>query len=128
MAASEVIVPVIDCVAFCRALSDSTRQDILELLKKKDELCVSGIVAAFSHISQPTISHHLKILTHEGLVKRRRKGKEIFYALNEENVEECCGVLWNKFRPAKSILVRLASKKSRPKRTRAAAAGDGGLI
>lgn len=96
----------IDCVSFCRALGDGTRQDILQLLQKKGELRVSDIVAAFERSSQPTISHHLKILKHEGLVTSRRAGKEILYALNQDNVEECCGMLWSKFVPAKELAVR----------------------
>jgi ArsR family transcriptional regulator len=92
-----------DCVSFCRALGDPTRQDILQLLQKKGELGVTAIVAAFKRHSQPTISHHLKILRDEGLVVSRRAGKEIIYSLNGENVEECCGMLWAKFVPTKSL-------------------------
>ena len=92
-----------DCVSFCRALGDQTRQDILQMLQKKGEMRVNDIVVAFNRHSQPTISHHLKILRHEGLVATRRAGKEILYSLNDENVEECCGMLWAKFVPSKSI-------------------------
>lgn len=97
-----------DCVSFCRALGDETRQEILQMLQKKGEMGVSAIVAAFERSSQPTISHHLKVLKHEGLVTSRREGKEILYALNAENVEECCGMLWSKFVPAKSLAPRKA--------------------
>jgi ArsR family transcriptional regulator len=107
----------IDCVSFCRVLGDETRQDILQLLQKKGEMRVSDIVAAFERSSQPTISHHLKILKHERLVVSRRAGKEIFYALNQENVEECCGMLWAKFVPAKSIVARVPLKTPRKART-----------
>ena len=106
----------IDCVAFCRALGDGTRQEILQLLEKKGEMRVSAIVAAFERSSQPTISHHLKILKHEGLVESRRVGKEILYAINKENVEECCGLLWAKFVPAKSITARIPLKTTRKAR------------
>jgi ArsR family transcriptional regulator, arsenate/arsenite/antimonite-responsive transcriptional repressor len=99
---------VTDCVAFCRALGDTTRQEILQLLQKKGELRVNDIVATFEHSSQPTISHHLKILKHEGLVNSRREGKEILYSLNQENVDECCGMLWAKFAPNKLLAIRLA--------------------
>ncbi len=98
--------PRFDCVSFCRALGDQTRQDILQLLQKKGEMRVSDIVAAFDRSSQPTISHHLKVLKQESLVSSRRMGKEILYALNEENVEECCGMLWSKLVPAKMIDLR----------------------
>jgi DNA-binding transcriptional ArsR family regulator len=97
-----------DCVAFCRALADDTRQEILQLLQKKGAMRVNDSVAAFKRSSQPTISHHLKILKQEGLVAARREGKEIYYSLNEENVEECCGMLWAKFVPLKSIAARFA--------------------
>lgn len=96
----------VSCVAFCRALADDTRQDILQLLQKKGELSVGGIVAAFKRTSQSTISHHLKILKHEGLVESRRAGKEIYYSLNAANVEECCGMLWTKLVPSKTITTR----------------------
>lgn len=96
----------VSCVAFCRALGDDTRQEILQLLQKKGEMSVSKIVAAFKRSSQPTISHHLKILKHEGLIESRRAGKEILYSINAENVEECCGLLWSKLVPSKSIATR----------------------
>ena len=95
-----------DCVSFCRALSDQTRQDILQMLQKKGEMRVNDIVAAFKHHSQPTISHHLKILRDEGLVVTRRAGKEILYSLNGDNVEECCGMLWTKFVPTKLLKIQ----------------------
>lgn len=103
----------IDCVAFCRALSDGTRQEILQLLQKKGEMRVSDIVANFGRASQPTISHHLKILKYEGLVLSRRAGKEILYSLNQENVEVCCGTLWAKFVPTKTLTARTRSKSRR---------------
>jgi ArsR family transcriptional regulator len=98
----------VDCVSFCRALANTTRQEILQLLQKEGEMRVSDIAAAFERFSQPTISHHLKILKHEGLVTSRRAGKEILYALNAENVEECCGLLYARFVPAKSMVERAA--------------------
>ena len=100
-----------DCVAFCRALGDATRQDILQLLQKKGELRVSDIVATFDRSSQPTISHHLKILKHERLVTSRRVGKEILYALDEANVEECCGLLFSKLVAAQAITTRSRRKE-----------------
>ena len=92
-----------DCVSFCRCLADDTRQEILQLLQKRGELRVNDIVAAFQKTTQPTISHHLAILKHEGLVNARREGKEVLYSLNAENLEECCGMLFARFVPAKSL-------------------------
>jgi ArsR family transcriptional regulator len=85
----------IDCVAFCKALSDDTRQRILELLLER-ELCVGDIVEAFD-MSQPSISHHLNVLKQLHLVTSRKEGKQVFYAINHDNVVECCGQLMAKF-------------------------------
>ena len=85
----------IDCVEFCKALADETRQRILEMLLE-GEMRVGDIVDAFT-ISQPTISHHLSVLKQFGLVTRRKEGKQVFYAINRDNVAECCGRLIARF-------------------------------
>ena len=85
----------IDCVEFCKALADDTRQRILTMLLE-GEMCVSDIVAEFD-MSQPTISHHLGILKQFNLVTSRKEGKLVFYAINQDNVVECCGQLVAKF-------------------------------
>jgi ArsR family transcriptional regulator len=85
----------IDCVEFCKALADDTRQRILEMLLER-EMCVGDIVDAFD-MSQPTISHHLNVLKQFGLVASRKEGKQVFYAINRDNVVECCGRLIAKF-------------------------------
>ena len=85
----------IDCVEFCKALADETRQRILEMLLE-EEMSVSDIVEAFS-MSQPSISHHLSVLKQFGLVTGRKEGKHVFYAINRDNVMECCGQLIAKF-------------------------------
>jgi ArsR family transcriptional regulator len=85
----------IDCVEFCRALADDTRQQILVLLLD-GERCVSDIVDAFD-MTQPTISHHLGILRQFNLVTTRKDGKQVFYSINRDNLVECCGILMAKF-------------------------------
>ena len=85
----------IDCVEFCKALADDTRQRILVMLAER-EMCVGDIVAAFG-ISQPTISHHLSILKQFKLVNSRKEGKQVYYAVNHDNVVQCCGRLMAKF-------------------------------
>jgi ArsR family transcriptional regulator len=85
----------VDCVEFCKALADDTRQRILEMLLER-ELCVGDIVEAF-HISQPSISHHLDVLKRFGLVVSRKEGKQVFYTVNRDNVARCCGRLVSKF-------------------------------
>ena len=86
----------IDCVEFCKALADDTRQRILTMLLEQGEKCVGDIVAEFD-MSQPTISHHLGVLKQFNLVTSRKEGKQVFYAINQDNVVECCGQLVAKF-------------------------------
>ena len=42
-------------------------------------------------------SHHLSVLKQFGLVTSRKEGKHVFYAINRDNVVECCGQLIAKF-------------------------------
>jgi len=86
---------VVDSVAFCKALADETRQQILQILLE-GEICVSDLAESFS-MSQPTISHHLNILKNLGLVTSRKDGKHVYYGIDRDNVSECCGMLFTKF-------------------------------
>lgn len=85
----------IDCVEFCKALADDTRQQILVMLVEK-EMCVGDIVEAFD-LSQPSISHHLSVLKQFRLVTSRKEGQQVFYSIDRSNVVECCGQLMAKF-------------------------------
>jgi ArsR family transcriptional regulator, lead/cadmium/zinc/bismuth-responsive transcriptional repressor len=67
-----------------KALSDPTRIRIL-LVLKKHELCVCDISRSLE-MSQSAISHQLKILRDHDLVRTRRAGKSIFYALADEHI------------------------------------------
>jgi ArsR family transcriptional regulator len=91
--------PDFDAVAFCKALGDETRQRILQILQDEGEKCVSDLVAAFN-VSQPTISHHLNFLRQADLVASRREGKQIYYSANQDNITECCGILFTKLIPS----------------------------
>lgn len=84
-----------DCVDFCKALADDTRQKILVMLLD-GEKCVSDIAEAFD-TSQPTISHHLGVLKKYRLVTARKEGKLMYYDINRDNLVECCGMLMAKF-------------------------------
>ena len=54
------------------------------------EVCVCDLVAPLGK-SQPTVSHHLKILGAAGLVHGRRRGKWVWYRLDPEVVEAVSG-------------------------------------
>jgi ArsR family transcriptional regulator, arsenate/arsenite/antimonite-responsive transcriptional repressor len=63
-----------------KALADPTRVAIVNHLSAASEVCVCNLTAAFE-LSQPTISHHLKILREAGLVEARRRGTWAYYRL-----------------------------------------------
>jgi ArsR family transcriptional regulator, arsenate/arsenite/antimonite-responsive transcriptional repressor len=69
-----------------RALGDPTRLAIVNRLSGAEELCVCDLNAAFD-LSQPTISHHLKILRKAGLVESTRRGTWAYYRLVPQAVE-----------------------------------------
>lgn len=66
-----------------RALGDATRLEMVGLLAAhKDELCVCEVEAHFD-LSQPTVSHHLRILREAGIVSSERRGTWVYYALED---------------------------------------------
>lgn len=67
---------------FLKALSEEVRLRIIELLLP-GELCVCEIMDELG-LSQPAVSHHLKILRQADLVCDRREGKWIHYSLNKD--------------------------------------------
>lgn len=69
-----------------KALSDPTRREILTLLR--DGNLHAGEIAAHFQATAPTISHHLAVLKHAGLIVDTKEGKYIHYELNLSVVEE----------------------------------------
>ncbi len=65
-----------------KAISDPKRLRIVDMLSC-GELCACRILEAF-HITQPTLSHDMKVLIEAGIVSARREGKNIYYSLNPE--------------------------------------------
>jgi DNA-binding transcriptional ArsR family regulator len=76
-----------------KALNDSTRRQILDLLKEKD-LSAGEIAEAFD-ISKPSISHHLDLLKTADLVSAERDGQFIVYSLDTTALEEATQWIFN---------------------------------
>jgi ArsR family transcriptional regulator, arsenate/arsenite/antimonite-responsive transcriptional repressor len=89
---------LINTVDFAKALADETRQKIMALCCCR-QLSVTDIVTAMQGISQPTVSHHLKILKNAGLVQVERRGKEVYYQLNQERLASACCQVAEDFAP-----------------------------
>jgi DNA-binding transcriptional ArsR family regulator len=69
-----------------KALNDSTRRAILELLQKKD--MTAGDIADKFNISFPSISHHLDLLKQAQLVTTKKEGQYVYYSLNTTVMDE----------------------------------------
>ena len=75
-----------EVAAICKAIGDLNRLQIVQLLTH-GERCACDILETCS-ISQPTLSHHMKILCDVGLVQGRKEGKWCHYSLNCEKFSE----------------------------------------
>ena len=77
-----------------KAFSDERRVRILEILCEGGEECACVLLDDLD-ISQPTLSHHMKILCDSGIVKSRKVGKWNYYAINEDGCEYASKLLQN---------------------------------
>ena len=73
-----------DLAELYKVFGDSTRTNILMALFES-EMCVCDI-AEVLNLSVSAVSHQLRILRHNKLVKARRCGKEVFYSLSDDHV------------------------------------------
>jgi len=71
-----------------KVLADPARLRLLSLIgaHPDGEACVCDLTAPLG-LSQPTVSHHLKVLTEAGLVGREQRGRWVFYWLLPEPIE-----------------------------------------
>jgi ArsR family transcriptional regulator, arsenate/arsenite/antimonite-responsive transcriptional repressor len=71
-----------------KALGDPARLQLIDVLKKHaGKVCVCELVALFE-LSQPTVSHHLKVLRQAGLVGSERQGLWAYYYVIPDALEE----------------------------------------
>jgi ArsR family transcriptional regulator len=75
----------IDTAKQIKAISEAKRLRIIDMLSC-GEMCACKILEAFQ-ITQPTLSHDMKVLVDAGLVFSRREGKNIYYSLNTKNLQ-----------------------------------------
>jgi len=71
-------------IKMLKAVADENRLQMIKLLSCKN-LCSCHFVNILE-ISQPNVSHHLKILKEAGLIKASKRGRWIDYSLNKENI------------------------------------------
>ena len=79
------------CIGCFRILADDTRVRIVKILQEGEGKNVNAITKTLDR-SQPTVSHHLKVLSNAGFVRHERKGKEVVYTFNADYSCKGCGV------------------------------------
>jgi ArsR family transcriptional regulator len=79
----------IERAALLKAVADPTRLQLLDMIKASPdgEACVCALTEPLG-LTQPTVSHHLKILTDAGVLKREKRGTWAWYTLNRERLAD----------------------------------------
>ncbi|AGJ52878.1 arsenical resistance operon repressor [Streptomyces sp. PAMC 26508] len=77
-----------------KALGDPVRLRLLSMIASRagGEVCVCDLTPAFD-LSQPTISHHLKLLKQAGLIDSERRGTWVYYRLLPETTDQLAAIL-----------------------------------
>ncbi|WP_432144740.1 ArsR/SmtB family transcription factor [Streptomyces sp. bgisy084] len=77
-----------------KALGDPVRLRLLSMIASRSggEVCVCDLTPAFD-LSQPTISHHLKLLKQAGLIDSERRGTWVYYRLLPEMTDQLAALL-----------------------------------
>ncbi|MDQ3577000.1 MAG: metalloregulator ArsR/SmtB family transcription factor [Actinomycetota bacterium] len=72
-----------------KAIADPARLRLLSLVRAATagEVCVADLVEALG-LSQPTVSHHLRVLTDARLLGRERRGNWVWYSANRARLAE----------------------------------------
>lgn len=78
-------------VRLLQAAADATRLAILRQLSAEGATCACDFTACCD-ISQPTISHHLKVLREAGWIEGKRRGTWIWYSIRSEAAERFGGI------------------------------------
>jgi ArsR family transcriptional regulator, arsenate/arsenite/antimonite-responsive transcriptional repressor len=76
-----------------KALADPTRREILRLLSGGER--TAGELASSFDMSKPSMSHHFAVLKEADLIRSRRDGQQIYYALNTTVLEDVLTRLWD---------------------------------
>ena len=77
-----------------KAVADPARLQLLSLIKASPdgESCVCDLTVPLA-LSQPTVSHHLRVLIEAGLVRRESRGTWAWYSVDNDRLQELSAVL-----------------------------------
>lgn len=80
-----------------KAFADPRRIELLQLLRY-GELCATGLLKSL-YVSQPTLSHHMKILIDSQIVEGREEGRKTFYTISHEGLARAIELLEELYTP-----------------------------
>lgn len=75
----------VDLAAAFKVLADPARLRLLSMIASSDEACACDLVEPLGK-AQPTVSHHLAVLTEAGLLEREKRGKWAYYRIVPERL------------------------------------------
>ena len=78
-----------------RVLGDPARLRLLSIIASMGEACAACDLVEPIGVSQPTVSHHLKVLHEAGLVEREKRGRWVYYRAVPERLAILSEVLVN---------------------------------
>lgn len=83
-----------DLALLLKAVADPARLQLISMIRSSAncEACVCDLTAALG-LSQPTVSHHLRVLTAAGVVSREQRGTWAWFTLNTRRLKEISRLL-----------------------------------
>ena len=83
-----------DLALLLKAVADPARLQLISLIRSSTncEACVCDLTEAMG-LSQPTISHHLRVLTSAGVLNREQRGTWAWFTLNSKRLKEISRLL-----------------------------------
>ncbi|MFG2739453.1 ArsR/SmtB family transcription factor [Streptomyces chartreusis] len=80
--------------AMLKAIADPTRLQLFRLIERapRGEACVCDLTECLG-LRQPTVSHHLKLMTEAGLLDRERRGAWVWYSVNPDGLRRLRAIL-----------------------------------
>jgi ArsR family transcriptional regulator len=80
--------------ALLKAIADPTRIQLISYINASNnaEACVCNLTEPLA-LTQPTVSHHLKVLTDAGLIEREKRGTWVWYTVNQDRWQQISKLL-----------------------------------
>ncbi len=96
-----------DLASLLKAVADPVRLQLLSIIRagESQEACVCDLTAVVA-LSQPTVSHHLKVLTDAGLLTRERRGSWAWFSLVPSRLADVASIFDETRAPESQVAAR----------------------